>query len=143
MLETLKGVSQVNGQKVIVMDDLREQYPEKFNESGSMNYFWFEKDIRPVNFIYVRNDKNSLSFTLQNGPIKEVGVNGCQIDDVIAVVKKIIEGFNAKFPCRENAMVVTKLDEALLWLGARTQRRETQKLEGTSKECPEADAQRD
>src|SRR3954468_22692157 len=97
-LETLQGIKEIGGFKVIVMDDLRTLYPERFNESGAMDYGWFEKDIRPESFIYVRNDKNSLSFTIQNGPIGEVGVNGCQVDTVIETAKLIIEGLNKKFP---------------------------------------------
>jgi len=132
-LETLVGVNELGGFKVVVMDDLRKQYPEKFNESGAMDYKWFESEIRPANFVYVRHDKNSLSFTLQNGPIKEVGVNGCQVDTIIEAAKAIIEGLNAKFPCRENAMVITKLDEALMWSGKRKADREKRGVEGTSK----------
>jgi hypothetical protein len=132
-LETLVGVKELGGFKVVVMDDLRSQHPEKFNESGAMDYKWFEKDIRPTNFIYVRHDVNSLSFTLQRGPIKEAGVNGCQVDTVIEAAKAIIEGLNAKFPCRENAMVITKLDEALMWSGKRKADREKRGVEGTSK----------
>jgi len=131
-LETLKNVGFVNGYQVIVMDDLREKYPEKFNESGAMDWKWFEKDVRPNNFIYVRHDKNSLSFTLQNGPVKEHGVNGCQVDTVVAAAKLIIEGLNAKFPCRENAMAITKLDEALMWLAERTKDRGVRGVEGRS-----------
>lgn len=71
-LETLKDVKKIGRFPVIVMDDLRQQYPEKFNESGAMDYQWFETEIRPFHFIYVRHDVNSISFTLQNGPIKEV-----------------------------------------------------------------------
>lgn len=131
-LETLKGVESINGVDIVVMDDLREKFPEKFNESGSMDYEWFEKDIRPNKFIYVRNDKNSLSFTIQNGPIKEVGLNGCQVTDVVAVAKHIIEQLQKKFPCRENAMTITKLDEALMWQNKRTADREARNVEGTS-----------
>lgn len=112
------------------MDELREQFPEKFNESGSMDYKWFEKDIRPHNFIYVRHDVNSLSFTIQNGPIKEAGKNGCQVTDIIAVAKHIFEELNKKFPCRENAMTITHLDEALLWQMKRTMDREARNVEG-------------
>lgn len=133
-LETLKGLKQIGTEKIIVMDELREQFPDKFNESGAMDYAWFEKDIRPNAFIYVRNDKNSLSFTIQNGPIGEVGKNGCQVTDVIAVAKHIIEQLNAKFPCRENAMTVTKLDEALMWQQKRTQDRINRNVEGTSQQ---------
>jgi len=131
-LETLKGITEINGEAIVVMDDLRKSNPEMFNESGSMNYEMFERDIRPHKFIYVRNDVNSLAFTLQNGPVKEFGKNGCQVTDVIAVAKKIIEGLNESFPCRENAMTITKLDEALMWQDKRTKDREERNVEGKS-----------
>ena len=131
-LETLKGVTEINGQKVVVMDELREQFPERFTETGAMDHKWFEETIRPNAFIYVRHDKNSVSFTIQNGPIKEAGVNGCQVVDMIAVAKHIIEQLNAKYPCRENAVTITKLDEALMWQEKRTKDREKRGVEGTS-----------
>jgi hypothetical protein len=132
-LETLKNVKEIGGFKVVIMDQLRDQFPEKFNESGAMDYKWFEKDIRPNNFIYVRQDVNSLSFTIQNGPIKENGVNGCQIDTIIETAKTILEGLNTKFPCYENSRAITKLDEALMWLERRTKDRTKRGVEGTSK----------
>lgn len=131
-LNTLKNLQEVNGEKIIVMDELKEQFPDKFNESGAMDYKWFETEIRPNNFIYVRHDKNSLSFTIQNGPVKEVGKNGCQVTDIIAVAKHIIEELNKNFPCRENAMTITKLDEALMWQEKRTKDRMKRNVEGTS-----------
>ena len=33
---------------------------------------------------------------IQNGPIKENGVNGCQVDTIIEATKAIIEGLNKK-----------------------------------------------
>lgn len=132
-LETLKNVSEINGEKIIVMDELRAQYPERFTETGAMDHKWFEETIRPNAFIYVRHDKNSLSFTLQNGPIKENGKNGCQVVDIIAVAKHIIEQLNKNFPCRENSMTITKLDEALMWQEKRTQDRLKRQVEGLSK----------
>ena len=67
-LETMKGVREINGEKIITMDDLREQFPERFTDTGAMDHKWFEETIRPNAFIYVRHDKNSLAFTIQNGP---------------------------------------------------------------------------
>jgi hypothetical protein len=133
-LETLAGVTKINGEQIVVMDELREKHPERFTETGAMDHKWFEETIRPNSFIYVRNDKNSLSFTIQNGPIKEVGKNGCQVVDVIAVAKHILEQLYAKFPCRENAMTITKLDEALMWQEKRTKDREARNVEGLSKQ---------
>ena len=132
-LETLKGVKKIGGFTAITMDELRDQFPDKFNESGAMDYNWFEKDIRPNHFVYIRHDKNSLAFTLQNGPIKEVGVNGCQVDTIIHAAKQILEGLNKKFPCRENSVAITRLDEAIMWLDKRTENRKAAGVEGTSK----------
>jgi hypothetical protein len=81
----------------------------------------------------VHGQESSVIFTIQSGPIKEFGVNGCQIDDVIAWAKDKIEGFNSAFPCRENSVVITKLDEALLWLYKRKADREKRSVEGLNK----------
>lgn len=132
-LETLKDVKEIGGFDVVVMDELREKYPERFNGSGAMDWDWFEKEIRPNHFIYVRHDKNSISFTIQNGPVKENGTNGCQIDTVIETAKVMLDGLNKYLPCRENSIAITKLDEALLWLGKRKSDREKRGVEGTEK----------
>lgn len=60
--------------------------------------------IKEVGWPQVHGEESRVAFTIQSGPIKEFGVNGCQIDDVIAWAKEKIEGFNAAFPCRENAV---------------------------------------
>jgi hypothetical protein len=73
-----------------------------------------------------------VTFQIQSGPIKENGVNGVQIDEVIRWAKEKIEGFNKAFPCRENALAITKLDEALLWLLKRKLDREARAVEGTN-----------
>jgi hypothetical protein len=78
----------------------------------------------------VHGQTSTVKFTVQSGPIKEFGVNGCQIDDVIEWAKQTIEGFNKAFPCRENSLVITKLDEALLWLAKRKMDREKRNVEG-------------
>lgn len=78
------------------------------------------------------NDVGHISFKKQVGAIKEHGVNGLQIDDLIELSKNIIQSLNEKFPCRENSMVITKLDEAQLWLHKRKIDREKRNVEGTS-----------
>ena len=81
-----------------------------------MDYKWFESEIRPNNFIYVRNDVNSISFTIQNKPIKEVGVNGCQVDTIIETAQIMIKELNKKFPCWENEQAINGLETALIAL---------------------------
>ena len=129
-LETLKNVTDIGEYKLIDMSKLKDLYPEKFNESGAMDYKWFESEIRPFNFVYVRHDVNSISFTIQNGPVKENGVNGCQVDTLIECAKIIVEGLNNNFPCRENSIVITKLEEALMWLDKRKKDRIKRNVEG-------------
>lgn len=131
-LETLKGIKEIGGFKIVVMDELRAKYPEKFNDSGSMDYNWFEKEIRPNNFIYVRNDVNSISFTIQNGAVKESGVNGCQVDTLIETAKIMIKKLNEKFTCWENEVAIVYLEEALLALSDRKRNRISRGVEGTS-----------
>ena len=77
-----------------------------------------------------------INIELQDGPIQENGVNGCQIDDVIKWCRDKIIEFNTKgegtYSCRENSVAITKLDEALMWLQRRTETRAARGVEGTS-----------
>jgi hypothetical protein len=67
----------------------------------------------------------------QNGPIQEVGVNGCQNEDLIAIVIDRLRSFqDGPFPCRENAIAITKLEETLHWLNHRTADRQARGVEG-------------
>jgi hypothetical protein len=71
--------------------------------------------------------------SFQNGPVKEFGVNGCHNEDLIAIVIDRLQGFQAgEFACRDNAVALTKLEEALMWLRKRTQDRLDRGVEGTN-----------
>jgi len=53
-------------------------------------------------------------------------------EDLICMVIDRLEHFqNSEFACRENALAITKLEEALLWLRKRTMSREQRGVEGT------------
>ncbi len=70
--------------------------------------------------------------TFQNGPIKEAGVNGVMNEDLIAIVIDRMRGFQSgDYKCRDNALALTKLEEALMWLRNRTNEREARGVEGT------------
>ena len=43
------------------------------------------------------------------------------------------EANEGKFRCRENAIAITKLEEAVLWMKSRTSDREKREVEGTHK----------
>lgn len=68
----------------------------------------------------------------QNGPIKENGVNGVTQEALLAIVIDRLRSFQAgSFSCRENAIALTKCEEALHWLHARTRARMARGVEGT------------
>ena len=70
---------------------------------------------------------------LQDGPIKEVGVNGDQIEDLVEYCWRTLKSFNtAPHACRENSIALTKLEEAHMWLLRRKRDRELRGVEGTS-----------
>ncbi len=91
------------------------------------------KYIKETGWPQVYGEKSTVEFTIQSGPVKEFGANGCQIDDVISWAKDKIEEFHKNFPCQENHMAITKLDEALLWLIKRKIDREKRAVEGLNK----------
>lgn len=73
--------------------------------------------------------------SFQNGPVQELGVNGCFEEDLIAICIDRLRSFQAgDFACRENALALTKLEEAMHWLNHRTSDRQNRGVEGTNKQ---------
>lgn len=69
----------------------------------------------------------------QNGPIAEVGVNGVTQEILLAIVIDRLRSFQAgPFSSRENALALTKCEEALHWLQQRTIDRMRRGVEGRS-----------
>ena len=87
----------------------------------------------PANLIIVDHENNTISFKLQDGPIREAGLNGCQVDDLIKVAYLIIEGLNKKFTSEYNENALESIFHALSYLNCRTLERQLQGVEGTSK----------
>lgn len=72
----------------------------------------------------------------QNGPLGNpldmTKVNGAFIEGVLEAARQRLEFFqSSKFACRENALALTKIEEALHWLDHRTNNRKVRKVEGT------------
>jgi len=71
--------------------------------------------------------------SFQNGAIKENSVNGIHQEDLLAIVIDRLESFQkGDFRCRENALAITKVEEAMMWLNSRTKKRVDKGIEGTS-----------
>lgn len=56
--------------------------------------------------------------------------NGTTNEEVLRVLIHRLQGLDAKFPCRENSIVITKLEESLMWLEKRTADRLAREVEG-------------
>lgn len=80
-----------------------------------------------------------ISIVWQDGPLgrgaERKEPNGAFVETVIAAAKQRLEYYQevsaGAFKCGENAVAITKLDEALLWLDKRTREREARGVEGT------------
>lgn len=76
----------------------------------------------------------STTISFQNGPIAEAGVNGISNEALLAIVEDRLSGFQSgSFSCRENAVALTKVQEAMMWLSKRTLDRLRRGVEGTNK----------
>lgn len=71
----------------------------------------------------------------QNGPIQEAGVNGISNEALLAIVEDRLAGFQSgQYACRENAIALTKIQEAMMWLQKRTLDRMRRGVEGTNQQ---------
>ena len=69
----------------------------------------------------------------QNGPVKEVGVNGLTNEALLALVLHRLRILNTNFPCRENSLAITNIEQGVMWLEQRTKDRVKRNVEGYNK----------
>lgn len=94
-----------------------------FNSASNGSDPWTERHGHPA-------EHSTILF--QNGPIQEVGVNGLTHEALLAIVIDRLQCFQAgQYACRENAIALTKLEEAVMWLKKRTSDRIARGVEGT------------
>jgi hypothetical protein len=75
-------------------------------------------------------DQEVLRVQFQMGGTADNPRNGVFIEDLIIVAISKLESYQAKFPCRENALAITKLEESLQWLTSRKADREARGVYG-------------
>ena len=56
--------------------------------------------------------------------------DGTTNEEVLEVIINRMQSLQSKFPCRENSIVITKLEESLMWLNKRTFDRVKRQVEG-------------
>lgn len=86
-----------------------------------------DKPGQTIQFI----EKMPLPANAEGAPGTLVTVNdGTTNEEVLAVLIDRLNSMQVKFPCRENAIVITHLETGLLWLEKRTADRKARGVEG-------------
>lgn len=75
-----------------------------------------------------------LTIEVQDGPIKEVGVNGIQVTDILLYLSEVYISLNNAFPCKENIATISSIKDALRFQAERTRDRERRGVEGFNKD---------
>lgn len=97
---------------------------------------WVDENGNPAGGMY---NTTGIRIDWQDGPLgcgpERKEPNGAFVENVIdAAIKRIAFYQASKFSCRENAIALTHLETALLWLNKRTQDRQRREVEGTHNE---------
>lgn len=105
---------------------------------GGANHVY---SVKPASYLFINGVAkfDAVDICFQNGPIKSqddfrniTGVNGVTHEALIAIVLDRMRAFPAgPYNCRQNAIAITKLEEAMHWLLDRTREREVRGVEGT------------
>lgn len=93
-----KGVNRIDGYKVW--------------KDGTDSPNWY--DASSSHYICIDSKANSIAFKIQKGLADR---NGCELGALIEAAKTLAESDDER--SREMSMVITKLDEAILWLRKR------------------------
>jgi hypothetical protein len=115
---------EINSHKVNPANDVLDILVLDEPGSGGANHVYEISGRDTVDLFAVIN--------FQNGPIAEAGVNGLTHEVLLAIVIDRLQSFQkGPYACRENALALTKLEEAKHWLFSRTLERMQRGVEGT------------
>ena len=120
-VKDLKSNSKIGN--LVMFDNERPTHSD-----GTVDWKAFDamRDLKPLS---IDNKAETISFKVMTKPASEGG-KGCQFTDLIEVALHQLKYLDAKFPCRENAITITKLEEALMWQSKRTEDRTSRQVEG-------------
>lgn len=76
------------------------------------------------------DDQEVLHVKFQTGGTADNPRNGVFIEDLLILAYLKLSSYQDKFPCRENALALTKIEESLQWLTARKADREARGVYG-------------
>lgn len=72
-----------------------------------------------------------MDIKFQDGAIPDVGRNGLQVEEALQQCVDRLKKYQDEVPCRETALAITKVEEAIMWLNKRTEDRKARGVEGT------------
>lgn len=80
----------------------------------------------------LQNYKSDSAQKIDFYEVYEDGTNkqGTTLEEMLRVSIQRLKILNEKFPCRENSIAITKMQEALMWLEERTKDRISRGVEG-------------
>lgn len=85
MLKFLSTLTKLAGYDVIVMEKLKEQYPERFDDYTVSDNDWFNDTIKSKNHIFICLDTNSLIFNL-----KDENNKGCDLKAILSALIELV-----------------------------------------------------
>ncbi len=101
---------------------------EVMDEPGTGN----ANHIYDIQWVDKTGRLNARLIPFQNGPIKEVGVNGITNEALLAIVIDRLRGFQSgPYACRSNADALLHCESALFFLQSRTRECLARNVEGT------------
>ena len=129
-VKVLRNLTEGNGEKAVYEID---------GERGECEWKDFSV-VREKAPIGIHNGSNMISLKIQNGPIKEVGVNGCQMVTLARVFLTWLYDLKAegKYHCDENQEQIDYLEKVIDADERRTARREREGSEGYNREREDA-----
>ena len=97
---------------------------------GACHHYHIDGPMRKVGGEQAPSFRVDIRF--QNGPIKEVGVNGITQEALLEICVDRLRSFQAgPYACRDNAVALTYIETAQMWLQKRTRERLARGVEGT------------
>lgn len=112
------------------MAEFKKTYSATAEGYSSRSGQWNEAKIDLVTGL---DSEAVLDVKFQDGPRKEEGLNGVQVRDLLLLCLERVQILNTAKPCRENSLVITKIQEAIMWDDERTYRRTLAGTEGYDK----------
>ena len=83
-----------------------------------------------TSFIVHNEPNNAILFKIQDGPVKEVGRNGCQVLSLVHAALEIVSRLDERCPSPYNKEFLFHLAKAIESGGKRTAERESRGVEG-------------